>query len=488
MGGVLALVEGTAIFAAASAAALVERWLRPGDWTDLARALGEGAVLACCALAAGYYADLYDFRGVRTFGRFASRFVRWFMVASLLLVGLSLLRATPPASMVGSAVLAAALLLVVRAVFYGVVLRLRPFVERVLILGSGPLARMLVEEIGRQPHHGYVIDGIVDGARTPGSRLAGCPVVGHLEDLARILQEIRPDRIVVALAERRRGLPSEQLLGARVKGVIVEEGAELYERLTGKIAIEALTPSSVIFCQGFRKSRVALAVGRAMSLLIAVVGLVTLAPLLGLIALLIKLDSSGPVLFLHERMGMNGKRFNLIKFRTMHPADHRPSEWARDNDDRITRVGKWLRKFWLDELPQFVNVLRGDMNLVGPRPHPVTNVGLFTLVLRNAPECGTEIPYYSLRSIVRPGISGWAQVRYRYANDLEEEIEKMRYDLYYVKHMSLRLDLRILFDTVKIVLRGRDTEAPIPERVRAWEVSGDTRTLRTNVEHPITHR
>jgi lipopolysaccharide/colanic/teichoic acid biosynthesis glycosyltransferase len=152
------------------------------------------------------------------------------------------------------------------------------------------------------------------------------------------------------------------------------------------------------------------------------------------------------VLFVHERVGLNGRRFRLLKFRTMHPVDRRASEWERDNASRITRVGVWLRKFRLDEVPQFVNILRGEMNLVGPRPHPVSNFDLFT----------ANIPFYWVRCVVRPGVTGWAQVRYGYANDLSEEIEKMRYDLYYIKRVSLELDLRILFETVKIVLFGRE--------------------------------
>jgi len=137
------------------------------------------------------------------------------------------------------------------------------------------------------------------------------------------------------------------------------------------------------------------------------------------------------------------------------------SEWARDNGDRLTRVGRWLRRFRLDELPQLVNILKGDMNLVGPRPHPLSNLPLFVLVMRNAPSCGEPIPYYALRWMVRPGITGWAQVRYQYANDLEEEVEKMRHDLYYIKHMSLWLDLRILLETVKTVVWGQASEAPV---------------------------
>ena len=207
-----------------------------------------------------------------------------------------------------------------------------------------------------------------------------------------------------------------------------------------------------------------LAIGRGLSLLASVVALVSLAPLLCLIALAIKLDSLGPVLFVHDRVGLRGQRFKLLKFRTMHPVTAETSEWVLDNSHRITRVGKWLRKFRLDELPQFVNIVCGEMNLVGPRPHPASNFELFK----------ERIPYYSLRSAVRPGITGWAQVRYGYANNLEEEIQKMRYDLYYIKHLSLRFDLRILFDTVKIVLFGRGSRAADAYRTQ-FLVRSDTR-------------
>jgi lipopolysaccharide/colanic/teichoic acid biosynthesis glycosyltransferase len=178
--------------------------------------------------------------------------------------------------------------------------------------------------------------------------------------------------------------------------------------------------------------------------------LIVLLPLFALIALAIRMDSEGPVLFVHDRVGARGRRFKLLKFRTMRPGEGRTSEWVRDNENRITRVGGWLRKYRLDELPQLINVVRGDMNLVGPRPHPVSNFKLFM----------EKIPYYSLRSIVRPGVTGWAQVRQGYANGLEEETEKMRYDLYYIKHMSLWLDLRILFQTVQTVLGGLEATAP----------------------------
>jgi lipopolysaccharide/colanic/teichoic acid biosynthesis glycosyltransferase len=163
-----------------------------------------------------------------------------------------------------------------------------------------------------------------------------------------------------------------------------------------------------------------------------------------------------------DRIGAGGRPLRLLKFRTMKLVTRRTSEWVRDNGDRITRLGFWLRKYRLDELPQFVNVLRGDMDVVGPRPHPVSNYQLLVLVTRNAPQCGDKIPFYTLRSLVRPGITGWAQVRYGYANDVEEETEKIRYDLYYVKHRSLWLDLVILLDTIRIVSCGHGSDRVIP--------------------------
>ena len=211
-----------------------------------------------------------------------------------------------------------------------------------------------------------------------------------------------------------------------------------------------------MFSGKFPPSAVHEAVARVVSLLVAVVGFVCSLPLMALIAIAIKLDSNGPVLFVQARVGANGRPFKLVKFRTMHVTVAPHSEWAADNEARVTRVGKWLRTLRLDELPQFINILRGEMNLVGPRPHPVCNHELFTLVTRNLNETtGSSVSYYHLRSMVRPGLTGWAQVRYRYANNLEEELEKLRYDLYYVKHVSVWLDLRILADTCRVLFSGR---------------------------------
>jgi len=325
--------------------------------------------------------------------------------------------------------------------------RLRHVGERVLILGGSPLARQVTDEIERRRDLRYTVVGVVDDA----------------QNLDRVIEAARPDRLVVALTERRGRLPLCRLLELRAGGILVEDVVETYERLTGKLALEALSPSSVIFSRDFDPSRLHLVLTRTLSLLVAVIGLIVLAPALGLIALLIKLDSSGPVFFIQERVGLAGRPFKLIKFRTMHPVSRPKSEWERDNCDRISRLGRWLRRFRLDELPQLVNVLRGEMNLVGPRPHPVTNLELMILAARNLNEVsGDAIPYYSLRSSVRPGITGWTQVRYGYANSLEEEVEKIRYDFYYLKHASFWLDLNILFETFKIVFLGAARLMPTP--------------------------
>ena len=339
--------------------------------------------------------------------------------------------------------------------------RRRP--QRVLVVGGGPLADQVVAEIDARPDLRQYVIGVLD--ESPGQRRSRS--LGDVRDLDRIVKDVRPDRVIVALGSRRGGMPLRALLDLRVRGIAVDDGADVYERLTGKIAIEALTPTSVIFCKDFRPRRWDLALARGLGQPFVAGALVALAPALALIALLIKMDSPGPVFFLQERVGRGGKRFKLIKFRTMRPERRVRSEWARDNSDRLTRVGRWLRRFRLDELPQLVNILKGDMNLVGPRPHPLSNLPLFILVMRNAPSCGEPIPYYALRWMVRPGLTGWAQVRYQYANDLQEEVEKMRHDLYYVKHMSLWLDLRIVLETVQTVLLGREAARPAPVRSAA---------------------
>ena len=318
--------------------------------------------------------------------------------------------------------------------------------ERVLIVGSGALARGLIQAIESRRSHWRIAGVAVESfpQDTP-----PYPLLGRVSDLASLIAKVRPHRVIVALDEKRGCLPVDPLLEANLSGVLVEDGTQVYERLTAKLAIESLPPIDMVFAKGLGRRPAHSVMARLVSLLAAIVGLAVTLPLFALLPLLIRLESRGPVFFVQERVGWRGRRFRLVKFRTMHPSVVHLSEWERDNGGRITRVGRLLRKLHLDELPQFWNLLRGDMNLIGPRPHPVSNFELFN----------ASIPFYALRHAVRPGLTGWAQIRYGYANDLEEETEKMRYDLYYVVHRSLWLDLGIALATIRILLLGRGMEA-----------------------------
>ncbi len=307
---------------------------------------------------------------------------------------------------------------------------MHPCTQRFIVLGTGPFARRVVEEARARHPVRFRSLGVV--AETPASTPPDLreSIIGSLDDLPAILERLRPERIVVALGEACCFLPIQSLLEAKMRGVYVESGQEFYERLSGKIAIESLAASELILTPRLRWSREELAIGRVLNLVFAVAALALFAPIFALIALAIRIESGTPVLFVQNRVGLQGRVFRLLKFRTMRPAAGPRSEWVRDNGDRITRVGRWLRKFRLDELPQLVNVTRGDMSFVGPRPHPASNFEMLSTVARNVADSGASIPYYALRSSVRPGITGWAQIRYGYANDVVEEMEKLKFDLY----------------------------------------------------------
>jgi len=407
-----------------------------------------------------YYNDLYNPGVVKTFRDFCSRLPQALLLAAVLLAiyfltAAGLGRAPSPLSYAAiGALFAIAVSLPLRWTAYAVMAN-PPFSERILILGTGPLAFSIAKELRQSVDVRHKIVGALnDGDGAPGDlQLSGrhALLLGSVDELKQAALEFHPHRIIVALTERRRRLPVQELLNQRLQGLVIEDGIEAYERIAGKLAVESLRPSSVIFSKDFHKSRWQIGTRRVLSALVATIGLVIIAPFMAIIALFIKLDSPGPVFFRQERIGMGGRHFWLFKFRTMLPVAEAISEWERDNLGRITRVGFWLRKFRLDELPQLVNILRGEMNLIGPRPHPVTNYNLFT----------EKIPYYSLRSILRPGMTGWAQIRFGYANNLEEELEKMRFDLYYIKNMSFWLDLRILVDTVRCVLFRQDAATTV---------------------------
>jgi sugar transferase (PEP-CTERM system associated) len=261
------------------------------------------------------------------------------------------------------------------------------------------------------------------------------------------LAESKVDRVIVAFSDRRGAMPVRELLKLRMSGMRVEEATAMIEKISGKIEVEGLYPSALIFSEGFPLNTAFLLARRLASFLVSFLALIILLPLFPLIAIAIRLTSEGPIFYRQKRVGRNGVVFTCFKFRTMgvHAETENGPQWATDDDARITRFGYWLRRSRLDETPQLWNVLRGDMGFVGPRPERPEFVEWLS----------REIPYYHLRHVIRPGITGWAQVRYQYGASLAESQEKLKYDLYYIKHMSLRLDLLILLYSIKVVLLGR---------------------------------
>ncbi len=271
-------------------------------------------------------------------------------------------------------------------------------------------------------------------------------VIGDYSQIIHICQNRNVDRIIVALDERRGKFPLEQLLYCRLKGIQVDDWVAFTEQLAGKLSVENVHPSFLIFSDGFNRSDIFKKLKRGVDIVGSLLGLALLAPVILIISIVIKLDSTGPILYAQERVGEDGKIFNLLKFRSMRTdAEENGPVWAKVDDKRVTRIGYVIRKLRLDEIPQMVNVLKGDMSFIGPRPERP----FFVDVLRK------EIPFYIERHVVKPGITGWAQICYRYGASKEDALEKLKYDLYYIKHMSLFFDLLIIFETVKIVLLGK---------------------------------
>jgi sugar transferase (PEP-CTERM system associated) len=318
--------------------------------------------------------------------------------------------------------------------------------ERILIVGTGQTARMLAQQIGTQQDFAYRLVGFVEES-DDAPIVRQHDILGSASDIDRIVLERRVDRIVVGLSDRRGHLPIEQLLRAKVSGVRVEDAMTTYERLTGKILIDDLKPSWLIFSDGFRASRATRFVKRMLDLSLSILGVALSAPLMALTAIAIRLDSAGPIVYSQARVGENGRVFNVYKFRSMRTDAERGGTpiWARDKDERVTRVGRFIRRTRLDELPQFWNVLRGDMSFVGPRPERPFFVE----------QLARQIPFYVQRHAVKPGLTGWAQVKYQYGSSIEDAMEKLRYDLYYIKHLSIVFDLTIVLDTVKVILFGK---------------------------------
>jgi sugar transferase (PEP-CTERM system associated) len=404
-------------------------------------------VTALCQLCF-YYNDLYDLTVVSSNRELV---VRLLQAAGAAAIVLAVAAAAAPSLILDPGTFVTALGVFVVAVItwrmtFNHLARGPHLEERILILGTGRTARMLARQIGTQQDFAYRLVGFVeDGDERPLVRQHD--ILGTAADIDRIVAGRHVDRIVVGLSDRRGHLPIEHLISAKLSGVRIEEATTTYERLTGKILIDDLKPSWLIFSDGFRASRWTRFIKRMLDLALSIILGVGTAPLMLLTAIAIRLDSSGPALYVQERVGENGRLFKIYKFRSMRIDAEEAGRpvWASDGDDRVTRVGRLIRLIRLDELPQLWNVMRGDMSFVGPRPERP----FFVAQLAN------EIPFYVQRHAVKPGLTGWAQVKYRYGSTIEDAVEKLRYDLYYIKHLSIFFDMTIVLDTVKVILFGR---------------------------------
>jgi sugar transferase (PEP-CTERM system associated) len=446
---VLVVFETLLILAAVALAAYIR--LERYAWVILTEENGALKTL----LAAGvtqvclYYGQLYDLRRLKDRRELFIRMTQALGAAALIL---ALLYYWFPALVIGRGVFAIATGFVIalvigwRIAFDWLSQHVGPR-ERLLLVGTNPPAVALARELfERRQELGVDIVGFVDtDIERVGTPLINPGVIGTIEDIPSIVKARDVDRVVVSLIDARGKLPMDKLLDMKVSGVSFDHLASVYEEYTGKIAVENLRPSWFIFSDGFRKSRALSAAKRILDVISAVTGLIIGLPVMAVVALLVRLNSTGPLLYHQRRVGLHGRLFTVHKFRTMRvdaEAESGPVWASKDGDPRVTAVGKWLRRTRLDEMPQLWNVVVGDMSFVGPRPERPEFVD----------ELSQKIPYYGQRHVVRPGITGWAQVRYTYGASVEDALEKLQYDLFYIKNLSIPLDLFIIVQTVKTVI------------------------------------
>jgi sugar transferase (PEP-CTERM system associated) len=322
--------------------------------------------------------------------------------------------------------------------------------DRLLLVGASPLLEDIGKHIEEHPETGLQVVGYVRDREEAGTAMAGGKVLGPMASLREIVQATNPDRIVVGMTERRARMPVSELLELRFAGHIIEEAASTYEKVCGRMCLKELRPSQLIYTGELGPRRISLFYQMATNLILAAIGVVVAAPMMLLTALAVRLTSAGPVLYRQVRVGLDGRPFTLYKFRSMraNAEAETGAVWASKDDPRVTPLGRTLRKLRIDEIPQLFNVLKTEMSIVGPRPERPEMVQ----------SLAQQIPYYRHRHCVRPGITGWAQVNYKYGDTLDDVMRKLEYDLYYIKNMSPSLDAYIIFLTIKATLLSRGSQ------------------------------
>ena len=413
----------------------------------------KAAVAGLFCLTAFYLFDLYDFLVMHDRRELVLRLVQ---ALGLAWIALAISFYTFPSLMLGRGISLIALplaltLMVSWRVSIHWFLGHPDFGERILIVGSGNLAVELAREVLNRPDAGYRIVGFVGtDADLLGKSLINPRVIGMTEQLDEIVKRDGIDRIVVAMGERRGQFPTNKLLQLSLAGQVnIEEGASFYERLTGRVSLNMIRPSWLIFTGRGRQAKLAEVSRAFVHWMVALISAILSLPLVLITAILIKLESRGPVFYKQERVGKNGRTFVLMKFRSMRvDAEQDGPVWASKRDARTTRVGRIIRKIRVDEIPQFWNILKGEMSFVGPRPERPHFVA----------QLAEEIPFYEQRHLIAPGLTGWAQIKYPYGASIEDARQKLQYDLFYIKNQSLFLDAIVLFETVKIILFGRGAQ------------------------------
>lgn len=447
----LLLAEAAVIFGAIVSAVYVRVGVE-GAYFELVERQGflKSALATTFCLAAFYLFDLYDFIVMHDRRELVLRLVQ---ALGLAWIALALAFYGFPQLMLGRGISLIALplaltLMVGWRVSIHWLLGHPDFGEKILIVGSGPLAVEVAREMLERPDAGYRIAGFVGSdPELLGKSLINPRVIGLTSQLEDVVIRENIDRIVVAMGERRGQLPTNELLQLSLTGKVnIEEGASFYERVTGRVSLNMIRPSWLIFSSRGRQTRISGIARNVVHRVVALIGGVVSLPIALVTAVLIKLDSTGSVLYKQERVGKNGEAFTVLKFRSMRTdAEKAGPVWASEQDDRTTRVGRIIRKLRIDEIPQFWNIIRGEMDFVGPRPERPHFVS----------QLAQEIPYYEQRHLIAPGLTGWAQIKYPYGASIEDARQKLQYDLYYIKNQSLMLDAIILFETIKIILFGR---------------------------------
>jgi sugar transferase (PEP-CTERM system associated) len=445
---IFVLGEGLLIFSAVIIACLI--FFGKGnvslELSDVYKALLITVIFQICL----FYNDLYDLKITDSLTELSIRLVQAIGASSIVL---ALIYWIYPIAIIKEGIFIASILIIIFLVvswriIYARVLSVGMFNQKIILLGSSDTAKTIFREINEKKDCGYHIAAVVSKEQW-NTDLAENEqiIVQHVfNNICNIAEENKVKKIVVALKEKRGQFPAAELLECKVSGIEVLDGNSFYEMLTGRLIVEEINPSWLIFSKGFEKSRFKRMVKRIIDLTISLTLLIVLSPVILITALVIKLDSKGPVVFSQERVGKRNKPYMVHKFRSMKCDAEKETGpvWAKDNDDRITRVGRFMRKWRVDEIPQLWNVLKGEMSFVGPRPEREH----FVKQLKEI------IPYYSERFTVKPGLTGWAQVSYGYGASVRDAIEKLNYDLFYIKNMSTLFDLMIVFKTVKTVLFG----------------------------------